>query len=190
MKKFSIVLALLLLISIASKAQTHVQNQKLTKAQIQKIIKQIRAGYYEAKKNMAQAKENEEAPIRVINFSLDASPDIPAIGNFNVQLEYDVLNNFVTGHVTRAASEEYYEFFYMPWGLAFAYEKDDYDGTQKRIYFYKGKIIKQYSTDADGNISNSDVELGLDYTEINRLVKAFKDYYNATIVPMENEDED
>ncbi len=186
MKKLSILLALLLLLSFASQAQNNIN---LTKAQVQKIIKQIRKGYYQAKQNMTQAEQDEEVPTRIINFSLSAGPDIPAIGYYGVELKYDILNNFVTGHVTRAASEEYYEFFYMPWGLAFAYEKDG-DGTQKRIYFYKGQIIKQYTTDPDGNIINSADDFGLDYKQIDKLVQAFKEYYNATVAPMENEDED
>ncbi len=186
MKKISIFLTLLLLCSFAVKAQN---KTNLTKTQVQKIIKQIRQGYYEAKQNMSQAEQDEEVPVRIINFSLSAGPDIPVIGFYNVKLKYDILNNFVTGHVTRAATEEYYEFFYMPWGLAFAYEKDD-DGTQKRIYFYKGQIIKQYTTDPDGNIVNSIDYFGLDYKEIDKLIQTFKAYYNATVAPMENDDED
>ncbi len=145
---------------------------------VEKRIKEIRKAYYEAK----NADTSEDVPHRNFSFTLDAGPDIPAIGWYSADFEYNMITGLVTGKVVRAAyTSEYYEFLFIDGELAFAYEKVYYDESQEeiRMYFDNGKIIKKYTKDKDGNVSK-DASLDIDYKLITNIVKNLDALFNSS----------
>ena len=172
MKRLSLLLLTVLFTFFTASAQyNYEKNSSLSEQQINQIIKKIRKAYYA----MKNATTDDDAQKTIITFSITSGPQIPVIGNYDINFSYDVQKGFATGKSTRAASQTTYQLFYMPWGLAFVYEQDDY-GNQMRIYIYKGKIIKAYTKDTDGQITDG-VSLDIDYNRVDKTLQALNSLY-------------
>ncbi len=160
----------LLLFALSLSLSTIGQNKQT----VDKRIKEIRKAYYSAK----NADTSEDVPHRNFKFSVDAGPDIPAIGWYSADFQYNMLTGLVTGTVTRAAMQEYYELLYLNGKIAFFYEKNKYNSSEIRIYFDNGKIIKAYTKDAGGNSYNQ-ADPDLDYKLITNIVKNLDTLFNS-----------
>ncbi len=172
MKSYALVLLIALFGYFSAFGQYHYEkNSNLSQKQIQQIISKIRKAYYQ----MKSAQPDEEQQQTIINFNISSGPQIPVIGSYQINFSYNVEQGFATGQTIRAASQKYYELFYMPWGLAFVYEKNDV-GEQMRIYLYKGKIIKAYTKDEDGQITDG-VDLDVDYSQIDSTLQELNTLY-------------